>query len=59
MKNAAAVLMGVAAGSSNRRLPRAWFDALAGEEEEVDEMEFDTNARRHEAAVMSKFGMDQ
>jgi len=37
-------------------LSREWFDALASVEEEIDELEFETNAERRFAAVKAKHG---
>ncbi len=38
------------------RLDRAWFDAIARDESEVDELEFSVNADRMEAAVRARRG---
>lgn len=57
-QKAVAVLLGVAGGNSSKPLARAFFDAIARDEGEVDALEFNTNASRQEAEVLSKYGID-
>jgi len=51
---AAAVAHGISAALSNRPLDRSWFDALCSFEEEVAYAQYEANANRAEAILLSR-----
>ncbi len=50
------VARGIGAALSDAPLGREWFDAVAGDESQVDEMMYQTNADRRLAAIKAKLG---
>jgi hypothetical protein len=51
------VSLGITAALNGGRLDRSFFDAAARHEAEIDDLEYDTNRARQEAALLAKFGM--
>lgn len=49
LQRAWSITLGESAARSTRRLSYSWFDAIALDEEEAEEMSFEVNARRMEA----------